>query len=123
MDQIRWMKRGRRCSAGRTSRTWSTGFKTHNGLRSSVMGCVTSRGGKEPLSALSTLDTYDCVALDTMPKGTLPCCVAQGSAPEFDESAAERTIRYSVSWEGRILLLGAKATPRCKRYGASFLGA
>lgn len=70
---------------------------------------------------LSTLDTYDGVALDAMPKGTRPRDVAQGSAPEFDESAAERAIRYPVSWERRILLLGAEAIARCERYGASFL--
>ena len=70
---------------------------------------------------LSTLDAYDGVALDAMPKGTRSRRMAQGPAPEFDESAAEWAVRHPVSWERRILLLGAEATTRCERYDASIL--
>ena len=70
--------------------------------------------------ALSAQDADDGVVLDAMSKGTRPHRVAQGSAPQFDEHAAKRAVRNPVSWERRILVLGAEAITRRKRYGALF---
>ena len=67
---------------------------------------------------LSTLDTDDRVALDALPEETRPLRVEQGSASELDESTAGRAVRYPVSRQGRILLLGAQGITRCERYGA-----
>jgi len=63
-------------------------------------------------------DDDDDVALDAISEETGPRRVAQGSAPELDESAAGRAVRYSVSGERRVLLPGAEAITRCERCDA-----
>ena len=79
---------------------------------------MTSHGTK---AHTANLHANDGVALGTLSKETWSWHVGQGPAPEPDESAAGRGVRYTVSRQGRILLLGAEATIRCKRYGAFFV--
>ena len=69
---------------------------------------------------LSTLDANDTVALGALSEETCPRRVEEWFAPDLDESAARRAVRYPVSRQGRILVLSAEAITRRERYGVSF---